>query len=103
MDNIISKISEIESAASSIMDSANDQKQILAKNMEAKTTAFDEALEKETSQALNRLRSGIEQEMEKQLHIEKAKAENLMSQLQALYDEHHTQYVQQLFEAMVKE
>ena len=67
MNNIISKISEIESAASSIMDNANLQKQALSKDMEQRTKAFDEQLEAETNEKIQAMRSEMELEMQKQL------------------------------------
>ena len=103
MDNLISKISEIESSASAIMDSANEKKKQMAADMAAKTAAFDEELEKETSEKLEELRSSMEQEVEKQIREEKANAEKFIVQLQDLYDKHHLQYVQDLFDHMVKE
>ncbi|MEY8339414.1 ATPase [Lachnospiraceae bacterium 62-35] len=103
MDNIISKISEIEASASSIMDSAGKQKQILAKEMEARIAAFDADLEQRTSAELDRLRSGIEREMKTQLFEQKSRAEKIIAQLQELYDNNHSQYVKDLFDAMVKE
>ena len=102
MDNLISKISEIESAASAIMDSANEKKQQLAADMAAKTAAFDEELEKETSEELERLRSSMKQELEKQLEAERASTDALIVRLQESYDKHHVKYVQELFEQMVK-
>ncbi|RGY97375.1 ATPase [Clostridium sp. AM58-1XD] len=103
MDNIISKISEIESAASSIMDDANKRKHVFAKEMDAKTAAFDAELDKKTSEELNKLRSGVEREMKTQLHKEQLQAEHIIIQLQNLYDKNHTRYVKELFEAMIKE
>lgn len=103
MDNLISKISEIESSASAIMDSANEKKKQMAADMAAKTAAFDEELEKETSKELEKLRSAMEMEIEKQIKAERENAEKFITQLQDLYDKRHLQYVQELFDHMVKE
>lgn len=103
MDNIISKISKIESAASSIMDDANKRKNMFAREMDAKTAAFDAELDEKTSAELDKLRSGVEREMKTQLHREQLQAEAIMTELQKLYDKNHTRYVKELFEAMIKE
>ena len=49
MDTVIEKISEIESAATGIMEDANERKKAFAKEMEERTAAFDAQLEAETN------------------------------------------------------
>ena len=103
MNNIISKISEIESAASSIMDNANPQKQALSKDMEQRTKAFDEQLEAETNEKIQAMRSEMELEMQKQLDLQKQDTDKTIALLDQLYKKNHMQYVDQLFQDMIKE
>ena len=103
MNNIISKISEIESAASSIMDNANLQKQALSKDMEQRTKAFDEQLEAETNEKIQAMRSDMELEMQKQLDLQKQDTDKTIVLLDQLYKKNHMQYVDQLFQDMIKE
>ena len=103
MNNIISKISEIESAASSIMDNANLQKQALSKDMEQRTKAFDEQLEAETNEKIQAMRSEMELEMQKQLDLQKQDTDKTIALLDHLYKKNHMQYVDQLFQDMIKE
>lgn len=103
MNNIISKISEIESAASSIMDNANLQKQALSKDMEQRTKAFDEQLEAETNEKIQAMRSEMELEMQKQLDLQKQDTDRTIALLDQLYEKNHMQYVDQLFQDMIKE
>ena len=103
MNNIISKISEIESAASSIMDNANLQKQALSKDMEQRTKAFDEQLEAETNEKIQAMRSEMELEMQKQLDLQKQDTDRTIALLDQLYKKNHMQYVDQLFQDMIKE
>ena len=49
MDTLIKKISEIEEAASSVMDSMNDRKADYAAEMKEKTAAFDRQLDEATA------------------------------------------------------
>ncbi len=49
MDTVIEKISEIESAATAIMEDANERKKAFAKEMEERTAVFDAQLEAETN------------------------------------------------------
>ena len=103
MNNIISKISEIESAASSIMDNANLQKQALSKDMEQRTKAFDEQLEAETNEKIQAMRSEMELEMQKQLDLQKQDTDKTIALLDQLYKKNHMHYVDQLFQDMIKE
>ena len=103
MNNIISKISEIESAASSIMDNANLQKQALSNDMEQRTKAFDEQLEAETNEKIQAMRSEMELEMQKQLDLQKQDTDKTIVLLDQLYKKNHMQYVDQLFQDMIKE
>ena len=103
MNNIISKISEIESAASSIMDNANLQKHALSKDMEQRTKAFDEQLEAETNEKIQAMRSEMELEMQKQLDLQKQDTDKTIVLLDQLYKKNHMQYVDQLFQDMIKE
>ena len=52
MDTVIEKISEIESAATAIMEDANERKKAFAKEMEDKTASFDAGLEQETARRI---------------------------------------------------
>ena len=49
MDSIVNKLTEIEDAASAIVQHAEDQKEVLNKEYEDKRKAFDAELEKEDS------------------------------------------------------
>ena len=60
MDTVIEKISEIESAATGIMEDANERKKAFAKEMEERTAAFDAQLEAETNKRIEELRARME-------------------------------------------
>ena len=57
MDSIVNKLTEIEDAASAIVQHAEDQKEALNKEYDEKRRAFDEELEKKTEARLNAIRS----------------------------------------------
>ena len=48
MDDVISKLAEIEAAASRIMENVAEQKKVLSLENEEKMKAFDEETDKET-------------------------------------------------------
>ena len=103
MNNIISKISEIESSAASIMDAASERKKEYTKEMEKKTADFDKEKEAETDEKLNKLREAMEAEMKKQLDAQRRDAREAIQHMEENYRRLHTQYVDQLFQSMTKE
>ena len=54
MDTVINKLSEIDEAASSIMEETNARKKAFAQEMEERTAAFDLNLEKKTAERIVR-------------------------------------------------
>lgn len=103
MDAVIEKISEIESTATSIMDNANERKKTFAKEMTEKTAAFDEQLEKETQAEIEKLRADMEVNMNKRLKQQQIDAQKVLEQMTKRFEDHHTQYVEDLFKTMIKE
>lgn len=103
MDTVIEKISEIESAATSIMESANERKKAIAKEMEERTAAFDAQLEAETNKKIEELRASMEINMNHRLEKQRTGSKKVLKAMEKRYEEHHTQYVEDLFHTMIKE
>lgn len=103
MDTVIEKISEIESAATAIMEDASEQKKAFAKEMEERTAAFDAQLEAETSKRIEELRARMEIEMKERLEKQRSDSQKVLRAMEKRYQEHHTQYVEELFKKMTKE
>ncbi|MEY8355293.1 ATPase [Lachnospiraceae bacterium 54-53] len=103
MDTVIEKISEIESAATSIMDNANERKKAFAKEMEERTAAFDAQLEAETNKKIEELRAGMEINMNNRLEKQRSDSIKILKAMEKRYEDHHTQYVEDLFNTMIKE
>lgn len=103
MDTVIEKISEIESAASSIMDNANERKKVFAKEMEERTAAFDRQLEAETEKKIEELRAAMEINMKDRLDRQRSDSDKVLAAMEKHYEEHHTQLVEDLFNSMIKE
>ena len=103
MDTVIKQISEIESAAASVMDSANERKTAFAEEMAEKTAAFDRELDSETEARLQKIRAEMEVEMDSKLSKQKSDANSVLTWMEKNYENHHTEYVMQLFQSMIKE
>ena len=103
MDTVIEKISEIESAATSIMDDANMRKKAFAAEMEERTAAFDAELEAETNKRIEALRASMEIDMKNRLEKQRSDSNRVLKAMEKRYEYHHTQYVEELFHHMLKE
>lgn len=103
MNHIISKISEIEASAASIMDAANERKKEYAKEMDEKTAQFDKELDEKTQAQLNQLRNDMESEAKQRLETQRLDAQHTMHRMEETYQAKHKQYVQTLFDSMTKE
>ncbi|MDO4328360.1 MAG: ATPase [Lachnospiraceae bacterium] len=103
MDNLINKISEIEAAASSVLDNMNERKAAFAAEIKEKTAAFDASLEQETAEAIHQLRERMETEMKEKLSKQKADGEKALSKLDEIYESSHAALAAKLFRQMTKE
>ena len=100
MNTVIKKISEIEDAASSVMESANEKKKAFSLEMEERTKAFDQDLEERTQQGIQELRKRMESEMNKKLEKQRLHADNLLRKMEQNYEDHHEEYVEKLFRSL---
>lgn len=103
MDKVIAKISEIESAASAIMEDANERKKAFAEEMKVRTAEFDQKSEAETNQKIDGLRAKMEIDMNRRLEKQRGDSEKILEAMEKRYQEHHSEYVEELFTKMTKE
>lgn len=101
MEQILSKLSEIETVTKSIMDDAARQKQVLSDEMEQRLKAFDEQLDKETEQRIREIRAGLEKEKDAQLAALRSNTEQALAQLDAYYEQNHTQLAQKIYQEII--
>lgn len=103
MDKVIEKISDIESAATSIMDNAKERKKDFSKKMVRRTSAFDTDLEAKINSEVEKLCTDLEIEMSNQLEKQKNGSLRIQNALETHYEKNHNRYVEKLFQTMVKE
>lgn len=103
MNTVIKRISEIEDAASTIMESANASKKAFAQEMEERTREFDRDLEEQTDQGIKEFRKRMESEMSGRQKQQKAKAEEQLQRMEQSFEECHEQYVNTLFSMLTEE
>ena len=103
MNTVIKRISEIEDAASAIMESANASKKSFAQEMEKRTREFDQDLEKRTDQGIEEFRTRMEAEMNLRLEQQNTTARERLQRLEQNYEDCHSQYVDALFRTLTEE
>lgn len=102
MDSIVKKLSEIESAASAIVDHAEAQKEVLEREYREKRTHFDEELEAKTSAEIQKIRDELERTTQKLLDSQSGANDDSILALQKEYKEKHTQYAQDILKRITE-
>lgn len=99
MDKIVTRMQEIDEAATAIVNSAFKMKEDISAQFKEKTTTFDETLMKNTDESLRQLRQASEQSINQSLQSMQQKTTSQIESLETYYQENH----QQLADDIVKE
>ncbi len=103
MNTVIKRISEIEDAASSVMESANASKKAFALKMEEQIRKFDQDQEKSTSQGIEELRKRLKLETDRRLEQQKSEAEKSLKEMEDNYQKNYDWYIENLFRMLTEE
>ncbi len=98
MNDIITRLSNIEDAASSIVEEANVQKKDIQAEMDSLREEWEQNLEQETQDRILSLQKEMEAATRKKLDDLRMASEKNLALLQASYEENHTRIVQELLE-----
>lgn len=96
MDSILNKLTEIESAAVSIVQHAEAEKSILDEKYDEKRRQFDLELESETKKQIQAIQDDLQK---KTSQILSSQSDESLAQIKALqkeYEENHTLYAQKI-------
>ena len=96
MDSILNKLTEIESAAVSIVQHAEAEKSILDEKYDEKRRQFDLELEAETKKQIQAIQDDLQK---KTSLILSSQSDESLAQIHALqkeYEENHTLYAQKI-------
>lgn len=96
MESIINKLTEIEDAASAIVQHAEEQKAALDKEYENKRRTFDRELESWTQERLNTIRRELEKNTSNILESQSDASTETIAALQQEYEEKHTEYAHEI-------
>lgn len=96
MDSIINKLTEIESAASAIVQHAEAEKSALDEKYNKKRMNFDKELEADTQQRIREIRDKLESEISRILSGQNQESQDELDALQKEYDEKHSDYAHEI-------
>ncbi len=103
IDEIIAKLLKIEAAAVGIQNDAEKEKMEYAEQLVKRTQEFDEALEKETTDKLEKLREQLKADKKAEMHVMKDDIFDQTSKMEELYETNHEQWVNDIVESILKE
>lgn len=93
MDSIINKLTEIESAASAIVQHAEAEKSALDEKFDKKRMDFDKELEADTQRQIQGIRDKLEAETSR---ILSGQSQDELDALQKEYNEKHSDYAHEI-------
>ena len=96
MDSIINKLTEIESAASAIVQHAEAEKSVLDEKYDKKRQNFDKELEAHTQQQIQEIQKKLEAETSRILSGQSQESQDELDALQKEYEEKHSEYAQEI-------
>ncbi|HIV26099.1 MAG TPA: hypothetical protein IAB71_10050 [Candidatus Scatomonas pullistercoris] len=102
MDEILSKLSEIETAASRIREGAELQKKALDQQQEDRISKFDRQVEAEAEQEVEKLRKELSRSVQKDLEEMKKNAEVSLADMEQYYQQNCQKMVSQIYEKIVR-
>ena len=96
MDSILNKLTEIESAAVSIVQHAEAEKSILDEKYDEKRRQFDLELESETKKQIQAIQDDLQKKTSQILSSQSDESLAQINALQIEYEENHTLYAQKI-------
>ena len=102
MDSIISKLSEVESAAELIVQHAEEQKHILDEQMKEKTDKFDRELAADTEKKLSEIRAGMQGSMDYELERLREESAKTINAYKREYELEHERYAQEIIKRITE-
>lgn len=96
MESIVNKLTEIEDAASAIVQHAEEQKEVLNKEYDEKRRIFDEELERKTQDRIRSIQDKLEKETSQLLNGQSGASDAVIQALQKEYSERHSEYAEEI-------
>ncbi|MCI6005012.1 MAG: hypothetical protein SOY73_05475 [Blautia sp.] len=102
MEQILSKLSEIELAAKAVQEEADKTRKVLSEEMEKQSKDFDAELERKTNARIQQIRDGLEKEKDAQLTALRHDTEAHFAALDTYYAANHERLSEDLFRQILQ-
>ena len=102
MESIVKKLSEIESAASAIVEHAEAQKEVLDHEYREKRNRFDTELEAKTSKKILEIQSDLASKTDALLKAQIGGRNETIAALEQEYEKRHTWYAQTILKRITE-
>ena len=102
MHSIVKKLSEIESAASAIVEHAEAQKEVLDHEYREKRNRFDTELEEKTSKKIQEIQDDLTAKTQELLKAQVGGRNDTIAALEKEYEERHTWYAQNILKRITE-
>lgn len=96
MNQIIQRLSEVETAASSIIEEAGARKKQMAKDQDARIAAFEQQVHEETEKKISEQQALLEKQIDEELKAQKEELEKQLAHMDRIYEESHSAIAKQL-------
>ena len=101
MNQIIQRLSEVETAASSIIEEAGAKKKQMAKDQDARIAAFEKQVHEETQKKISAQQAELEKQIAEELEAQKEELEKQLAHMDRIYEESHSAIARQLRNGVV--
>lgn len=102
MDVMITKLSEIETAASSIVENARQKKEDIFKEADEKKKIIDEESEKEIEQRIADLIKEMEEKKERDVAALRLSTQQSIQRISEIYEKHHKEIAEEIVGRMIE-
>lgn len=102
MRDVLKQLYDIEQAACSLLNRAEEKKKVLQDEYRKKAADFDAQLEKEQEEKLQTIRKELEKQIEKELEDQKIATEKALQNLDKDYESNHTRFAKELMNKVLE-
>ena len=101
MESVINKLTEIEAAASRILEGAANQNKLLDQQQEERLAAFDRKLEEDTARRLQNIQDELKKNTDSQLLHLRSGTSDLLASLDDYYSRNHDTLSTQICDKLI--
>lgn len=102
MESVINKLTEIETAASRILEGAASQNRLLDQQQEERIAAFDRELESATAAKLQKIRDDLKSSTDADLEKLRSGTDGELSMMDDYYNKNHDALSTEIFTKLIR-